>query len=116
MMSENLYTFEWESEDIILLKSPYGKIVLSVGAALYKSFFCPRLVLAGPSFVLFVFLFPLQCLCDALVMSQAYPKVSTYASCCLCQDLFSSIRLPLRLTKEIRKAKHIPQHVLFIGS
>ena len=36
----------------------------------------------------FVFLLSLQCLRDALVMSQACPQVSTYSSSCLCQDLF----------------------------
>ena len=43
-----------------------GKIVLSVGAALRNSVFCPRLVLGLSSFVL---LLALQWLCDALVMS-----------------------------------------------
>ena len=37
-----------------------GKVVLSVGAALCKSFFCPRLVLGLSSFVIFVFLLSLQ--------------------------------------------------------
>ena len=46
-----------------------GKVVLPVGAALHKSFFCPRLVLGLSSFVLFVFLLSLQCHWDALVMS-----------------------------------------------
>ena len=72
------------------LSNKFGKIVLSVGAALRKSFSCPRLVLGLSSFVLFVFLLSLQCLCDALVMSQACPQVSTYSLCCLCQDLFQA--------------------------
>ena len=67
-----------------------GKVVLSVGAALRKSFFCPRLVLGLSSFVLFVFLLSLQCLCITLVMSQACPQVSTYSLCCLCQYLFQA--------------------------
>ena len=67
-----------------------GKIVLSVGAALRNSYSCPRLALGLSSFVLFVFLLSLQCLCDALVMSQACPQVSTYSLCCLCQDFFQA--------------------------
>ena len=59
----------------------YGKVVLYVGAALRKSFSCPRLVLGLSSFVLFVFLCSLQCPCNALIMSQACPQVSTYSSC-----------------------------------
>ena len=86
----------------------FGKVVLSVGAALCKSFFCPRLVLGLSSFVLFVFLLSLQCLCNALVMSQACPQVSIYSFCCLCQDLFSSRRLQQRLTKENRNSSTCP--------
>ena len=67
-----------------------GKVVLSVGAALCKSFFCPRLVLGLSSLVLFVFLLSLQCLCITLVMSQVCPQVSTYSLCCLCQYLFQA--------------------------
>ena len=80
----------WASVCFNHIKCPRGKIVLSVGAALRKSFSCPRLVLGLSSFVLFVFLLSLQCLCDALVMSQACPQVSTYSLCCLCQDLFQA--------------------------
>ena len=40
------YNMEWS------LHRKIGKIVLSVGAALHKSFSCPRLVLGGPRFVL----------------------------------------------------------------
>ena len=47
-------------------------------------------VLGLSSFVLFVFLLSSQCLCDALVMSQARPQVSTYSLCCLCKDLFQA--------------------------
>ena len=46
-----------------------GKVVLSVGAALRESFFCPRVVPGLSSFVLSVFLLSLQCCRDALVMS-----------------------------------------------
>ena len=73
------------------LKCLICKIVLSVGAALCKSFFGPRLVLGFSSFVLFVFLLSLQCLCIALDMSQACPQVSTYSFCCLCQYLFQAV-------------------------
>ena len=47
----------------------FGKVVLSVCAALRESFFCPRVVLGLSSFVLSVFLLSLQCCRDALVMS-----------------------------------------------
>ena len=56
----------------------------------HKSFSCPWLVQGLSSFALFVFLLSLQCLCDALVMSQACPQVSTYSLCCLCKDLFQA--------------------------
>ena len=105
--------FFWNHVDC---QSKFGKVVLSVGAALRMSFFCPRLVLGLSSFVLFVFLLSLQCLCDAPVMSQACPQVSKYSFCCLNHYLFSSRRLQQRLTKETRKTKLIPQHVLFIDS
>ena len=80
-----------------------GKVVLSVGAALRNSVFCPRLVLGLSSFVL---LLSLQWLCDALVMSSSL----SILLCCLCQDLFQAEGF----SKDL--AKHIPQHVLFIGS
>ena len=54
-------------------KESAGKIVLFAGAALRKSFFCPRLVLCLPPFAHFVAF--TTSLCDTLVMSQAYPRV-----------------------------------------
>ena len=91
----------------------FGKVVLSVGAALCKSFFCPRLVLGLSSFVLFV----------VLTMSLYYPSyvpgLSSSLNIFLMLSLpipFSSRRLQQRLTKEIRKAIHIPKHVLFVDS
>ena len=70
-----------------------GKIVLSVGGARRKSFYCPRLVLGLSSFVLFV-VFTMSLCCAVSLslspMSQAYPQVLTYSLGCLCQELFQT--------------------------
>ena len=54
----------------IVFYKRFGQVVLSVSAALLKSFFCPWLVqgLSSLSFLSFV-AFTIKCLCDALVMS-----------------------------------------------
>ena len=93
-----------------------GKVVLSVGAALFKSFFYPRLVLGLSSLVLFLFLLSLQCLC---INPSYVPGLSSSLNIFFMLSLpipFSSRRLQQRLTKEIRKAIHIPKHVLLVDS
>ena len=73
----------------------FGKVVLSVGAALHKSFFCHWFAL-GLSFLSFCCH---SSFCNALRVSWAYPNVSTYLLCCRSHDLFSHGRLQVRLSK-----------------
>ena len=104
----------WFKSESSEYSPPTGKIVLSVGAALRKSFFWPRLVLGFVlicPFSLFV-VFTMSLWCPSYV-----PGLSSTLNIILMLSLprpFSSRRFQQRLTKEIRKAKHIPQHVLFI--